>query len=219
MYFPYTAEEAEYLARRDKRLGAAMAAIGPVRREMEPEIFPALAHQIVGQQISGAALRAVWGRLCRGLGSVTAENILSCGTAGLAAFGLSRRKADYIAELAQKFLSGEFDAESLRTMSDDDAAAYLCSLRGVGLWTAEMLLIFTLGRKDVLSFGDFGIKRGMRMLYRHGEIDRARFERYRRRYSPCGTLASLYLWEIAGGALPELDDPAAKGLAGRKKSS
>ena len=112
-------------------------------------------------------------------------------------------------------------------MSDAEAAEYLCRLRGVGLWTAEMLLTFTLQRRDVLSFGDFGIKRGLRMLYRHREIDRERFERYRRRYSPCGTLAAMYLWEVAGGALPELSDPAAEGkkpraakaVQRRKKSS
>ena len=72
-----------------------------------------------------------------------------------------------------------------------------------------MLLTFTLQRRDVLSFGDFGIRRGLRMLYRHRAIDRERFERYRRRYSPCGTLAAMYLWEIAGGALPGAADPAA----------
>ena len=124
-------------------------------------------------------------------------------------FGLSARKADYIFDLARRAASGEFDAEALRVMSDEEAAEYLCRLRGVGLWTAEMLLTFTLQRRDVLSFGDFGIRRGLRMLYRHREIDRERFERYRRRYSPCGTLAAMYLWEIAGGALPGAADPAA----------
>ena len=95
-------------------------------------------------------------------------------------FGLSARKADYIFDLARRAASGEFDAEALRGMSDEEAAEYLCRLRGVGLWTAEMLLTFTLQRRDVLSFGDFGIRRGLRMLYRHREIDRERMRDARR---------------------------------------
>lgn len=210
MYFSYTEEEVEYLKKRDKKLAAAIEIIGPVRREAEPEIFPALVHHIVGQQISGAAQRAVWRRVREGLGEVTPDGILARGAEGLASFGLSARKADYIFDLARRASSGEFDAEALRAMDDAEAAEYLCRLRGVGLWTAEMLLTFTLQRRDVLSFGDFGIRRGLRMLYRHKEIDRERFERYRRRYSPCGTLAAMYLWEIAGGALPGVTDPAAE---------
>lgn len=209
MYFSYTDEEIEYLKKRDKKLAAAIEIIGPIRREAEPEIFPALVHHIVGQQISGTAQRAVWARVREGLGEVTPENILARGAAGVMSFGLSARKADYIFDLARRAASGEFDAEALRGMNDADAAEYLCRLRGIGLWTAEMLLTFTLQRRDVLSFGDFGIRRGLRMLYRHKEVDRERFERYRRRYSPCGTLAAMYIWEIAGGALPGVTDPAA----------
>ena len=78
------------------------------------------------------------------------------------------------------------------------------------MWTAEMLLIFSLQRPDVVSFGDLAIQRGMRMLYRHRKITRQLFEKYRRRYSPYGTTASLYLWALAGGALPDLTDPAPK---------
>lgn len=209
MYFSYTDEEVEYLKKRDKKLAAAIDEIGPIRRETEPEIFPALVHNIVGQQISGAAQRTVWTRLREGLGGVTPENILARGVDGVVSFGLSARKADYILDLARRAASGEFNAEALRGMSDAEAAEYLCRLRGVGLWTAEMLLTFTLQRRDVLSFGDFGIRRGLRMLYRHKEIDRERFERFRRRYSPCGTLAAMYIWEIASGALPGVTDPAA----------
>ena len=85
----------------------------------------------------------------------------------------------------------------------------LCSLRGVGVWTAEMILLFCLQRPDILSYDDLAIRRGLRMVYRHREIDRERFEKYRRRYSPCGSVASLYLWAAACGAVPGLTDPAA----------
>ena len=73
-----------------------------------------------------------------------------------------------------------------------------------------MIMTFCMQRPNIVSFGDLAILRGMRMLYRHKKIDRAKFEKYRKRYSPYGTVASLYLWAIAGGALPELTDPAQK---------
>ena len=95
-------------------------------------------------------------------------------------------------------------------LPDQEVIRVLSALPGIGVWTAQMLLIFCLQRPDVVSFGDLGIRRGMRMLYRHREIDRERFARYARRCSPYGTVASLYLWAIAGGAIPGLTDPAAR---------
>ena len=124
--------------------------------------------------------------------------------------GTTWRKVDYILDFARKVDSGRFDVEAVRAMTDEDAVAALCSLKGIGTWTAEMILLFCLQRPDVLSYGDLAIQRGIRMLYRHKELPRERFERYRRRYSPYGSTASLYLWAIAGGAIPELTDPAAR---------
>lgn len=120
------------------------------------------------------------------------------------------QKAVYIKEFATKVACGDFDVDALRTQSDAEVVARLSALRGVGVWTAEMLMTFCLQRPDVVSFGDLAIQRGMRMLYHHRRIDRVRFERYRHRYSPYGTVASLYLWAVAGGAVPELKDPAPK---------
>ena len=92
---------------------------------------------------------------------------------------------------------------------DEEVILELSALKGIGVWTAEMLLLFCLQRPNVFSYGDLAILRGMRMVYRHKEIDRARFERYRKRFSPYCSIASLYFWAVSGGALPELTDPAA----------
>ena len=104
-------------------------------------------------------------------------------------------------------------------MDDAQAIAALTALRGVGVWTAEMLLLFCLQRPDVFSYGDFAIRRGLRMLYRHRELDRERFERYRRRFSPHGSVASLYIWAVACGEVEGLTDPAAEDAKGRKKKA
>ena len=91
-------------------------------------------------------------------------------------------------------------------MNDEDAIRALSSLKGIGVWTAEMILLFCLQRPDIFSYDDLAIRRGLRMVYHHREIDRERFEKYRRRFSPYGSVASLYLWAVAGGEIPEMQD-------------
>ena len=208
-YFIYGQKETDFLSRKDKRLAAAIERIGPIQREVRPDLFDALMHSIVGQQIATKAQQTVWARLELALGEVTPETIDGAETATLQGVGLSFRKVAYMKAAARKVLLGELDVEALRLMDDASLCATLCALDGVGVWTAEMLMLFSLQRPDVLSFGDLAILRGLRMLHRHREVSRGRFEIYRRRYSPYGSAASLYLWAIAGGALPDFSDPAA----------
>lgn len=204
--FYYDEAAVEYLTKKDKRLGEAIAKIGHIERMTEPDLFASLVNSIVGQQISTSAFHTVWGRLVALTGEVTPERIAACDREKLQSLGLSFRKTDYIQDAARKVLSGELDLEGLRALSDEEVYKALCSLKGVGRWTAEMLMLFSMQRQDILSFQDFGIQKGMRMLYHHKEITKERFERYRKRYSPYGSVASLYLWAIAGGAIEGMRD-------------
>ena len=208
-YFAYGTTETDYLSGKDKRLASVIERVGPIRREVRPDLFDALMHAIVGQQIATKAQQTVWNRLVQALGEVTPASVDSMEADALQRLGLSFRKVGYMKGAARKALQGELDVEALRHMDDDSVSAALCRLDGVGVWTAEMLMLFSLQRPDVFSFGDLAIQRGLRMVYRHKEVSRQRFELYRRRFSPCGSVASLYLWAVAGGALPELADPAA----------
>ena len=210
MHFAYDERAVTYLGRRDRRLRAVMERLGPLRREVIPDLFAALVHAIVGQQVSMTVQRTLWERVQGALGEVSPARVLAVAPEDLRALGLSGRKVEYVREAAQAVAGGRLDMAALREMDDAAVCDALVSLRGVGLWTAEMLLLFSLQRQDVFSFDDLAIQRGLRMLYRHKLIDRARFERYRRRFSPYGSVASLYLWAVAGGALPELSDPAAE---------
>ena len=210
MYVPCGEKEIAYLKSKDKKLAAVIESLGVLERPVHDDVFSAVVHHIIGQQISTKAQEAVWARLCEKVGTVDAAHLLSLGREELQAVGTSFRKVDYIMDFAENVASGDFDIAALEMMSDDEVIRVLSSLKGVGAWTAEMLLIFTLRRPDVLSFGDLGIQRGLRMLYRHKEIDRRRFERYKKRYSPYASTASLYLWAIAGGAIEGLSDPAAR---------
>ncbi|HML46119.1 MAG TPA: DNA-3-methyladenine glycosylase 2 family protein, partial [Clostridia bacterium] len=123
--------------------------------------------------------------------------------------GMSFRKAAYIREATERIVSGELDLHALRSLPDEAVCEQLVRLRGVGRWTAEMLLLFSLERPDIISFDDLGIHRGMRMLYGLEKVDRPQFEAYRKRYAPYASVASLYLWAISSGAIPELLDPSA----------
>ena len=208
-YFVYGQKEMDGLSRKDKRLAAVIERLGPIQREVRPDLFDALMSSIVGQQIATKAQQTIWARLVRTLGSVSPETVDAADTEVLQGVGLSYRKVGYMKAAARKVLLGELDVAALRRMDNAELGAALCALDGVGVWTAEMLMLFSLQRPDVLSYGDLAILRGLRMLYRHKTVSRQRFETYRKRFSPYGSVASLYLWAIAGGALPELSDPAA----------
>ena len=144
------------------------------------------------------------------LGAVSAETILAAGVPELQSLGMTFRKAEYITDFAEKVHTGAFDLESIWQKSDEEAIRELSSLKGIGVWTAEMILLFCMQRQDVLSCDDLAIQRGLRMVYHHRKIDRGLFEKYRRRFSPYGSVASLYLWAVSGGAIPELHDYAPK---------
>ncbi len=209
-YFNYGDKEIEYLKRRDKRLGEVIDRIGPIRRRVVPDLFAALVHSIVGQQISTKAQESIWRKIVGKFGDITPENILAVTPDELQSVGISYRKVEYIRSAAEKIRSGEFDITALTTMSDAEVCERLASLRGIGVWSAEMLMLFSMQRPDILSFGDLAIHRGLRMIYHHRKIDRRLFEKYRRRFTPYGSVASLYLWAVAGGAIEGMKDYAPK---------
>ena len=210
MFFQYGDSETAYLTSKDKCLGRAIQQIGHINREVDSDLFSAIVHHIIGQQISTAAQATVWSRLLNAAGTVTADSLTALGRERLQQIVTTYKKADYILDFVKQVQNGTLNLEQLWSLRDEEAIRELTKLKGVGVWTAEMILTFCMQRPNVVSFGDLAIQRGMRMLYRHRQIDRTKFERYQKRYTPYGTVASLYLWAIAGGAIPELTDPAGK---------
>lgn len=206
MYFEYDETEVAYLRQRDARLAEVIDRVGHVEREVDPDLFSSVVHHIVGQQISTKAQATIWARLRGGLGAVNAQTVLAAGVPKLQSFGMTFRKAEYITDFAEKVASGAFDIDAVQHMPDEDAIRALSSLKGIGVWTAEMILLFCLQRPNVFSFNDLAIQRGLRMVYHHRKITRQLFEKYRRRFSPYCSVASLYLWAVAGGAIPEMRD-------------
>jgi len=209
-YFEYGATEIEALEAKDPVLGKAIEEIGYLHREVIPDLFMALINAIIGQQISTKAQKTVWLRFLDMFDPVTPEHIYSLPEETIQACGISMRKVSYIKEIAGGILDGSLDLDEIQTMSDADICKRLSQIKGVGVWTAEMLMIFSLQRMDVISYGDMAIIRGLRMLHRHRKITPELFAKYKRRYSPYGTVASFYLWQISLGTCAGFVDLASK---------
>lgn len=210
MYFEYGSAETEYLIEKDARLAEVIGRIGHIYREADGDLFSSVVRHIIGQQISTKAQETVWRRMKDAFGEPDPLTVENASADELQSFGMSFRKAEYIKDLSRRIIKGGFDLDAVRGMDDADAIDALASLRGIGKWTAEMILLFCLQRPDILSYDDLAIRRGMRMVYRHRTLDRRLFDRYRRRLSPCGSVASLYFWAVAGGAIPGMKDPGQK---------
>ena len=214
-YVQYGETETEYLKRKDKRLAEVIDRIGHIDRPMDDDLYSSVVHHIIGQQISSAAQKTIWNRLREKLGEVTPERMHTLSRDELQACGMTFRKAEYILDFTEQVVSGQFDLAAVAAMDDAEAIAALSRLKGIGVWTAEMILLFALGRKNIFAYDDLAVQRGLRMVYHHRKIDRKLFEKYRRRFSPYCSIASLYFWKAAAGALPELKDYAPKKKQGK----
>lgn len=167
--------------------------------------FLALARIIVGQQVSTAAARTVWGRVVEAFDGAPSPAALVAEGAEekLRAAGLSGRKASYMIGVAEAIVSGQLRPDELDEASDEEVIETLVALRGLGQWSAEMFLLFDLGRPDVFSGGDLGLRHGIRLAYGLDEPPTpAEAAEIAERWSPNRSLASLYLWEAVGVGLP-----------------
>jgi len=196
-YYPYTTIEMDYLSQNDPKMAGLIAEYGIIQRGLRTDLFESLISSIVSQQISTKAAESVFARLVEAVGELTPERILAQSDDELRACGISYRKAGYIKGICEAVVGG--DLEGLRSASDEEVMEELVKLKGIGVWSAEMFLIFSLQRGDILSFGDLAIRNGLMKLHGLENLSKEAFEEYRKRYSPYGTVASFYLWELANG--------------------
>jgi DNA-3-methyladenine glycosylase II len=195
-------EADEYLRGRDpvlRRLIDSGGSIDPEtdRRGSRPDAYEAIARAIVGQQLSTKAAASIWGKLVDAFGGSMPEpgELLAADDDVLRGAGLSRAKVGFLRDLATRIAEGELDLKQLPELSDEDVIAELIQIHGVGRWTAEMFLIFHLGRPDVVSTGDLGIRRAVQIEYGLDELPApAELERIAEPWRPHRTLACLYLW-------------------------
>jgi DNA-3-methyladenine glycosylase II len=184
------------LARRDPVMGAIMRAHPGVYMMVRGEPFMTLARAICGQQISVKAAQSVWDRVCVCLDQkISPEAVVAADRKNLRACGLSDRKTEYIADLAQHFVDGKIHARNWPQMSDEEIIAELTDVRGIGRWTAEMFLMFNLLRPDVFPLDDLGLQKGIRVAYGKGrKTSLKQMKKLGETWRPWRSVATWYLW-------------------------
>ncbi len=207
--WPGTKAAVQHLRSADPVLGELIDAVGPCNLELRivPDTFAALARSVVYQQLSGKAASAIFARLCA-LGSAldakgeecpTPEVILASPVGSLRTVGMSAAKERSLRDMAERSVSGKLPAMAdFAAMDDETVIAELSQVRGVGRWTAEMFLIFSLGRPDVLSGGDQGLRRGFQLAFDMAELPTPQdLLDHGKRWAPYRSVASWYLWRSA----------------------
>src|SRR5215510_11997310 len=183
------------LARRDPVMARIMKRHPKVFMTRRGEPFHTLARAICGQQISVKAAQSVWNRVCECVGAITPQNVLARKRPQLRACGLSDRKVEYIADLAQHFADGRIHLHKWPNMPDEQIIEELVAVRGIGRWTAEMFLMFNLLRPDVYPLDDLGLQKGLRLAYHGGrKVSLATMRRRGESWRPWRSVATWYLW-------------------------
>jgi len=189
-----------HLRRADPRLAAVIDRVGrcTFAPRAEGSHFEAIARAIVYQQLSGKAAATIHGRVVAlAGGAVTPSAILELPDEALRGAGLSRQKMRYLRDLASRAHSGELQVDTLHALSDSEIIAILTAVSGVGRWTAQMFLMFRLGRPDVLPELDLGIRKGMQQAYRMRTLPApSRVQQVAAPWAPYRTIASWYLWRL-----------------------
>lgn len=194
------------LKKNDPRMREIIRAIGPFTLRPKSDHFQMLVSSILSQQISVAAAKTITGRLKEHLAAdrFEAAAISSLDLDTLRTLGISRQKGTYLLDLARHVDSGELDLKSIARKSDETVIEQLTQVKGIGVWTAQMFLIFSLGRLDVLPVGDFGIRKAIQLQYELKELPSPqKIEALAEPWRPYATVASWYLWRT-------LDTPAEK---------
>lgn len=199
---PYIIEE---LKKRDPTLAWWIEQLAVPVRTMTPDLFEAMISSIISQQISTKAAVTILDRLRAKSGRIAPQAIKALGLAEIQACGMSFRKAGYILAACEAVLTGQLNLDELSSAADERVIEVLTELPGIGRWTAEMLMIFSLGRQDVLSISDLGIQRGIMRAYRLTSVTKKDLLELRQRFSPYATSAGLYFWKIAGLSPEQLD--------------
>ncbi|SEA38941.1 endonuclease III domain-containing protein [Paraburkholderia sartisoli] len=192
---PYWDKACADLVKRDRILKKLIPKFGPVHLLSRGDPFVTLARSVVGQQISVAAAQAVWQRVETACPKLVPQQFIKLGQAKLMACGLSKRKSEYVLDLAQHFVSGALHVGKWESMEDEAVIAELTQIRGIGRWTAEMFLIFNLSRPDVLPLDDLGLIRAISVNYFSGEpVTRSEAREVAANWEPWRTVATWYMW-------------------------
>ena len=186
------------MKRNDPILARIIGRVGPVRFELDDDHYEAVVGSIIFQQLAGSAAQAILNRFKQLYGGriPSPREYLATDVEKLSSSGLSPQKISYIKDLAERLESGALDLKRLENLPDEEALSELDNVRGIGRWTAEMFLLFTLGRTDVLPVDDLGLRKAVQKAYRLRKLpSRDRFEQLAEKWHPYSSISTFYLWK------------------------
>ncbi|MFQ9922898.1 MAG: DNA-3-methyladenine glycosylase family protein [Beduini sp.] len=195
-YFPYTLQQVEQLKSNAPQLGKYIDQIGPLSRIVFPDPYTAMIHTIAAQLISTAATKKIWQKMQDNLGDITPANLANKTVEEIKSCGLTYKKAETIHLLSHKIITHHFCLDTLYTMNDQEAIDYLCQEKGIGPWSAKMILLHGLLRMDIISYEDIAIRKGMCRVYQTERLTKKEFDKIIQYYHPYASIASIYLWRI-----------------------
>jgi DNA-3-methyladenine glycosylase II len=191
----YWQDAKEELMRRDRIMRKLIPQFGDMHLVGRDEAFNTLARSIVSQQISVKAAESIWQRFLEVCPKCTPVQVLKAGPDKLASCGLSKRKAEYVTDLADHFKAKRVHPDIWTEMEDEEVISELIQIRGIGRWTAEMFLIFNLRRPNILPLDDLGLLKGISVNYFSGEpVSRSDAREVAANWEPWRTVATWYLW-------------------------
>lgn len=207
LYTP-ASPEVRALADADPRLGALADAVGDIRVRLEADRFVSLGRAMVGQQLSAKAAETIWSRVAA-IGPFSPDGLMGTDDGRLRGAGLSGSKLAYLRDLATRILTGDVDLDGLDALPDEDVIADITRVKGIGRWTAQMFLVFSLGRPDVLALEDAGLLRSGGWLLGSGRpAEPAALAAAGEAWRPLRSVASLYLWgALDKGLVPRTGQP------------
>jgi DNA-3-methyladenine glycosylase II len=203
--FKITKEQVNKLLQKEPKFSYCVTQFGIPQKTINPNVFESIIEAMIAQQISGKVAQVITNRLVEKVGVITPQSLLALSDEDYQKIGLGAQKRGYIRSISKSFLSGELKEDHLKTLKEQELIKELIKLKGVGEWTAQMLLIFSLGHSNILSYKDLGIKKGLMKLYGKNNIDDITpefFNECKQTFSPYNTLASFYLWELASQKEP-----------------
>ena len=185
-----------HLKKCDPVLRAIIARVGPCRMEYGPAEFHSLAEAIVYQQLNGKAAVTIFNRFAALAGEpLTPDGILKLTDEQLRSVGLSKQKSAYLKDLAAKTAAGQLDFSRLPELSDEDVIQHLTQVKGIGVWTAHMFLMFSLRRPNVLPTGDYGVQMAVKKHYKKRKLPKPKdMEKIARAWEPYRSVACWYMW-------------------------
>ena len=196
LHYDLDNEKVKYLITTDDKLGKLIKYINKTELIIEEDGFKCIVKYIIGQQISDKARETIWQRVCAILKNITPENILAINDNELRKVGLSERKINYIKTLASAVISKDINFCDFKELTNEEIIKKLTALKGIGQWTAEMYLIFSLGRENVLSKGDGTIRRTIQWMYDLEKLPSSEILlKYFSSWTQYATIVSSYLWK------------------------